>query len=93
MARPGIRGPPVHDRHDRVRPVEALEVPGVRLRVRAGKPVVLFRSDSRHSGDERDIPYNAMLIGAAEAHIELELATLDEAAEAILTTLSSRSNG
>jgi hypothetical protein len=36
---------------------------------------------------------NAMLIGAAEAHIELELATLDEAAEAILTTLSSRSNG
>jgi hypothetical protein len=39
----------------------------------------------------RDIPYNAMLIGAADAHIEMELATLDEAAAAILTTLSGRS--
>jgi nucleoside 2-deoxyribosyltransferase len=56
-----------------------------------GKTVVLFRSDVRRSGDMRDIPYNAMLIGAADAHIEMELATLDEAAAAILTTLSGRS--
>ena len=56
-----------------------------------GKTVVLFRSDFRGSGDERDIPYNAMLIGSADAHIELELATLDEAAAAILTTLAGRS--
>jgi nucleoside 2-deoxyribosyltransferase len=52
-----------------------------------GKPVVLFRSDFRGSGDARDIPYNAMLIGAADAHIELQLATLDDAARAILAAL------
>ena len=52
-----------------------------------GKTVVLFRSDFRGSGDEHDIPYNAMLIGASDAHIELEMATLDEAAAAILSTL------
>jgi nucleoside 2-deoxyribosyltransferase len=47
------------------------------------KPVVLFRSDLRGSGDAEDILYNAMLIGAADAHIELPLATVDEAATAI----------
>jgi nucleoside 2-deoxyribosyltransferase len=47
------------------------------------KPVVLFRSDFRGSGDADDIPYNAMLIGAADARIELPLATVDEAAAAI----------
>jgi nucleoside 2-deoxyribosyltransferase len=47
------------------------------------KPVVLFRSDLRSSGDAADIPYNAMLIGAADAHIEVPLATVDEAADAI----------
>lgn len=47
------------------------------------KPVVLFRSDFRGSGDADDIPYNAMLIGAADAHIELPLATVDGAADAI----------
>ncbi len=47
------------------------------------KPVVLFRSDLRSSGDADDIPYNAMLIGAADAHIEMPLATVDEAASAI----------
>jgi nucleoside 2-deoxyribosyltransferase len=47
------------------------------------KPVVLFRSDFRGSGDADDIPYNAMLIGAADAHIELRLGTVDEAATAI----------
>jgi nucleoside 2-deoxyribosyltransferase len=51
------------------------------------KPVVLFRSDFRGSGDARDIPYNAMLIGAADVHIELHLATLEEAARAILAAL------
>jgi nucleoside 2-deoxyribosyltransferase len=53
-----------------------------------GKTVVLFRSDLRGTGDERDIPYNAMLIGAADAHIEFEMATLDEAAAAILATIA-----
>jgi nucleoside 2-deoxyribosyltransferase len=47
------------------------------------KPVVLFRSDIRGSGDADDIPYNAMLIGSADAHIELHLGTVDEAAAAI----------
>ncbi len=47
------------------------------------KPVVLFRSDLRGSGDASDIPYNAMLIGAADARVELHLATVDEAAAAI----------
>ncbi len=47
------------------------------------KPVVLFRSDLRGSGDAVDIPYNAMLIGAADAHIELRLGTVDDAATAI----------
>lgn len=47
------------------------------------KPVVLFRSDLRGSGDAGDIPYNAMLIGAADAHVELRLGTVDEAAAAI----------
>lgn len=59
-----------------------------------GKPVVLFRSDFRGSGG--DIPYNAMLIGAADAHIELQLTTLDDAARAILAavrTLPSSSPG
>ena len=47
------------------------------------KPVVLFRSDIRGSGDADDIPFNAMLIGAADASIELPLGTADEAATAI----------
>ena len=53
-----------------------------------GKPVVLFRSDLRASGDSVDMPYNAMLVGAADAHIELPLATVDQAAAAILEALS-----
>jgi nucleoside 2-deoxyribosyltransferase len=53
-----------------------------------GKPVVLFRSDFRRSGDAADIPYNAMLIGAAGAHIEIPLATLDVAANAIIEALA-----
>ena len=53
-----------------------------------GKTVILFRSDIRGSRDERDIPYNAMLIGGAGAHLELELGSLDDASAAILTTLA-----
>jgi nucleoside 2-deoxyribosyltransferase len=56
-----------------------------------GKPVLLFRSDLRGSGDAHDIPYNAMLIGAADVHIELELASLDAAAAAILEALAGLS--
>ena len=47
------------------------------------KPVVLFRSDIRGSGDADDIPYNAMLIGGADARIELPLGSVDDAATAI----------
>jgi nucleoside 2-deoxyribosyltransferase len=53
------------------------------------KPVVLFRSDFRRPGDARAIPYNAMLIGCADAHIELDLAPLDVAANAILEALAT----
>ena len=52
------------------------------------KPVVLFRSDLRGSGDAGDIPYNAMLIGAADVHIEIALAPLDVAADAIIEALA-----
>jgi nucleoside 2-deoxyribosyltransferase len=58
-----------------------------------GKPVVLYRSDLRGAGDARDIPYNAMLIGAADARIDHRLGTIDEAAAAIdaeLVRLSAR---
>ena len=48
-----------------------------------GKPVVLYRSDLRGAGDARDIPYNAMLIGAADGRIDQRLGTIDEAAAAI----------
>jgi len=34
------------------------------------------------------MPYNAMLIGAADVHIELRLATVDEAAAAIAEALA-----
>jgi nucleoside 2-deoxyribosyltransferase len=57
------------------------------------KPVVLFRSDLRSSGDADDIPYNAMLIGAADAHVELPLATVDEAANAIHAELVRLTRG
>lgn len=57
------------------------------------KPVVLFRSDLRGSGDADDIPYNAMLIGAADASIELRLGKADEAATAIHAELVRLSPG
>jgi nucleoside 2-deoxyribosyltransferase len=53
-----------------------------------GKPVVLFRSDLRASGDAADMPYNAMLLGAADVHIELPLATADEAGGAVAEALA-----
>ena len=53
------------------------------------KPVVLFRSDLRASGDSADMPYNAMLIGAADAHIELRLASPEEAADAVADALAA----
>ncbi len=48
-----------------------------------GKPVVLYRSDLRGSGDADDIPYNAMLIGAADARVEQRVGTVEDAATAI----------
>jgi nucleoside 2-deoxyribosyltransferase len=57
------------------------------------KPVVLIRSDMRASGDTADMPFNAMLLGAADAHIELPLATPEQAADAVaeaLTRLTAR---
>lgn len=53
------------------------------------KPVVLFRGDFRRPGDVRGIPYNAMLIGAADVHIEIDLASVDVAADAILGALAA----
>jgi nucleoside 2-deoxyribosyltransferase len=52
------------------------------------KPTVLFRTDFRGAGDTAGIPYNAMLIGSADAHVELPLGSVDEAAEAILRALA-----
>jgi nucleoside 2-deoxyribosyltransferase len=52
-----------------------------------GKPTILFRTDFRGIGDVRDIPYNAMLTGSADAHIELPLASIEDAADAILRAL------
>ncbi len=54
-----------------------------------GKPVVLFRSDLRGTGDEAGIPFNAMVVAAATVHIELPLATVDEAAGAIVEALAA----
>ncbi len=53
-----------------------------------GKPVVLFRGDFRGTGDSSDMPYNAMLIGAAAVHIEIALGTVDQAADAIIEALA-----
>ena len=55
-----------------------------------GLPVILFRSDFRRPGNAaRGIPYNAMLVGSATAHIELDLAPLDVAADAIIEALEA----
>lgn len=52
------------------------------------KPVVLFRSDFRRSGDAGGMAFNAMLIGAADVHIEIDLASVDVAAGAIIEALA-----
>jgi nucleoside 2-deoxyribosyltransferase len=57
------------------------------------KLVLLFRSDIRSSGDADDILYNAMLIGAADAHLEMPLATVDDAADAIHAELVHLAQG
>ena len=43
----------------------------------------------RASGDSSDMPYNAMLIGAADAHIELKFATPEAAADAVAAALAT----
>lgn len=53
-----------------------------------GKPVVLIRTDMRASGDTADMPFNAMLVGAADAHIELPLATPEQAGDAVAQALT-----
>ncbi len=58
-----------------------------------GKPVVLFRSDMRASGDTEEMPYNAMLLGAADAHIELPLATPQQAGDAVAEALARLAAG
>ena len=59
-------------------PSGAVPGPVDRLRIDFSKPMA---PGSFAIAD--DIAYNAMLIGAADAHIELPLATIDQAAEAI----------
>ena len=54
-----------------------------------GKPIVLLRTDIRGAGDLSGRPYNAMLIGSARAHLELPLASVEEAAEAVLRALDA----
>lgn len=51
------------------------------------KPTVLLRTDFRGVGDTADSPYNAMLTGSADARVEIALASVDEAADAILKAL------
>lgn len=52
------------------------------------KPVVLVRTDFRRPGDVRSIPYNAMLIGAADAHFELPLGSLEACTEVVVAALA-----
>jgi len=54
-----------------------------------GKPTVLLRTDFRGVGDLAGIPYNAMLIGSADAHLDLPLASVEEAAAAVLRALAA----
>ncbi|NJD29973.1 MAG: nucleoside 2-deoxyribosyltransferase [Chloroflexi bacterium] len=57
------------------------------------KPTVQFRSDIRGVGDTGGNPYNAMLTGPADAHIEILLGSVDEAADAILAALDEVAAG
>ena len=55
------------------------------------KPTVLLRTDIRAAGDLATSPYNGMLIGSADAHLELPLASADEASGAVLSALDALS--
>jgi nucleoside 2-deoxyribosyltransferase len=56
-----------------------------------GKPTVMVRTDLRAAGDTDGSPYNAMLSGSADARVDIALASIDEAAEAILAALAETS--
>jgi nucleoside 2-deoxyribosyltransferase len=58
-----------------------------------GKPVVLLRNDLRAGGDAVDMPVNAMLVGAADQVVNRSLATVEEAAEAVVTALAQHPAG
>lgn len=57
------------------------------------KPTVLLRTDFRGVGDLSGSPYNAMLVGSADAHLELPLATVEEAGVAVLRALDAVERG
>lgn len=52
-----------------------------------GKPTVHLRTDIRGVGGPSDRPYDAMLVASADAHLELPLATVEEAGMALLRAL------
>ena len=54
-----------------------------------GKPTVLLRTDFRGGGDLTGGPYNAMLTASADAHLELPLASVEEAGVAVLRALDA----
>ncbi|HSL97770.1 MAG TPA: nucleoside 2-deoxyribosyltransferase [Candidatus Deferrimicrobiaceae bacterium] len=58
-----------------------------------GKPTVLLRTDFRGVGDAGESPYNAMLSGSTDARVEIALASIDEAAAAILEALGKSPPG
>jgi nucleoside 2-deoxyribosyltransferase len=54
-----------------------------------GKPTVLLRTDIRGVGDLTGSPYSGMLTGSANAHVELPLASVEEAGVAVLRALDA----
>jgi nucleoside 2-deoxyribosyltransferase len=54
-----------------------------------GKPTVLLRTDIRGVGDLSASPYNAMITGSADVHLELPLASVEEAGAAVLRALDA----
>ena len=53
------------------------------------KPIVTFRSDFRRPGEVRGIAFNVMIWVSADAHVELPLVTVDDAAVAIVEALAA----
>jgi nucleoside 2-deoxyribosyltransferase len=45
------------------------------------KPIILYRTDFRKISDSSAAPYNLMMSESADAHIELEFASLEKVAE------------